>query len=479
MTDKEIIKVSDYEYKIKKKGNMNVPVKIFANKKIMDAIKNDKSIQQGINVSSLPGICSASIMMPDAHQGYGFSIGGVAGIDYNNGCISPGGIGFDINCGVRLLSINIKKEDVEKKIDELLEKIFEYVPCGVGKESDIRLSDEETDEVLKKGARWAVENGYGNEDDLVHCEENGAMKGADPSKITPRAKARGRKQLGTLGAGNHFLEIQFIDEIYDEETSKNFNLKKTGDVTAMIHCGSRGLGHQVCSDYIKRMEETYPDLIEKLPEKDLVYAPSGSDIFNDYLSAMAAAANFAWTNRHIIAHNVRKAFKEVFNLKDEDIKTVYDVAHNIAKIEEHHVSGKKKKLIVHRKGATRAFPKGHEDIPEVYKDYGQPVLIPGSMGTSSYVLVGTEESMKISFGSTAHGAGRVMSRFKAIKSFNAEKIKDDLAKNNIHLKARSLKGISEEAPQVYKDVDEVVKVSDKAGLAKLVARLKPIGVIKG
>jgi tRNA-splicing ligase RtcB len=475
----EAKKVSENIYVVEKKGDMKVPLKIFASPGILKKLKQDNSIQQGINVASLPGICKASIMMPDAHQGYGFSIGGVAAIDYKEGCISPGGIGFDINCGVRLLSTSLSKAEVMEKIDALLERLYEYIPCGVGHESQLKLTDKQIDDVLNNGAKWAVDNGYGNKDDLTHCEENGNMKTADASKITPRAKARGRKQLGTLGAGNHFLEIQSVEEIFDKDVADKFNIKNKDQVTVMIHCGSRGLGHQVCSDYIKEMEEKYPELIDSLPDKNLVYAPSGSETFNNYFKAMSAAANFAWANRHMIAHYVRKAFSEIFEIKEKDIKTIYDVAHNIAKKEEHTVDGKKKTLLVHRKGATRAFPAGEKDIPKVYKETGQPIMIPGSMGTASYVLVGTEKAMQESFGSTAHGAGRVMSRFAAIKKFNSEKIKSDLLKKNIHIKARSVKGISEESPDAYKDVDEVVKVSDNTGIAKLVAKLKPMGVIKG
>lgn len=475
----EAKKVSEFEYVIEKKGNMRVPVKIFANDKLMETLRQDRSIEQGINVASLPGICKASIMMPDAHQGYGFSIGGVAAMDFDKGCISPGGIGFDINCGVRLLSTPLKKEDVLEKIDVLLEKMFAYVPCGVGKESDLKLSDKELDDVLNRGAQWAVEHNIGNKDDLVHCEEQGRMKQADAKYVSQRAKARGRKQLGTLGAGNHFLEIQFVEKIYDKNAAEVFRINNENQVMIMIHCGSRGLGHQVCSDYIRKMEDAYPDIAKSLPDKDLIYAPSGSEMFRKYYAAMSAAANYAWTNRHIIAHFVRKAFSEVFDVKKSEIKTIYDVAHNIAKIEEHDVDGKKRKLIVHRKGATRAFPAEEKDVPEVYKKTGQPILLPGSMGTASYVLLGTKKAMEVSFGSTAHGAGRVMSRFKAIKSFRGEQIKAELASKNIHLKAKSWKGVAEESPKAYKDIDEVVKVSDKAGIGKLVVKLKPVGVIKG
>lgn len=474
----KVKKISENVYEVPKEGDMNVPVRIYASENILKSLQKDKAIDQAINVSKLPGICKASFMMADAHQGYGFPIGGVAAIDFEKGCISPGGIGFDINCGVRLLITPYTKDDIHDKIPELINTMYDFVPVGVGGESKIKLSDEDIDNVLKYGAKWAVDNGYGTSDDLDSCEENGFMKTADPSKLTPRAKARGRKQLGTLGAGNHFLEIQYVNQIFDEKTAKVFGIKPD-QVTVMIHCGSRGLGHQVCADYIRKMEDSNPELMKSLPEKDLIYAKSGTVLFNDYLGAMSAAANFAWANRHIIAHQVRLAFKSVLNCNPEDIKLLYDVAHNIAKIENHDIDGENKKLLVHRKGATRAFPKGNSEIPDKYKKVGQPVLIPGSMGTSSFILLGTETGLSETFGSTAHGAGRVMSRHQAHQEFDAEKVRSDLSKKDIVLKSRSLKGIVEEAPGVYKDVDEVVGVSDKTGIGTLVIELKPLGVIKG
>ncbi len=474
----KVKKVNDYLFEVEKEGKMRVPLKIYASEKLIEAIKNDGALEQGINVASaLPGVYEKSIMCPDAHRGYGFSIGGVAAIDCENGCITPGGIGFDINCGVRLLSTELTKEEVEPKIKELLNSLFKNVPSGVGSESFIRLTDEQLDAVLKDGAKWAVENGYGSEDDLTFSEENGCMKSADPNKVSHKAKARGRKQLGTLGAGNHFLEIQVVDEIFNPEVAKTFGVTKKNQVMVMIHCGSRGLGHQVCSDYLRNMEDTYPDIMEQLPEKDLIYAPAKSQLAQDYFAAMSAAANYAWANRHIIAHQVRKSFKEVFGT--DNLKPIYDVAHNIAKLEEHEIDGEIKKVWVHRKGATRAFGPGMKELPEEYKDIGQPVIIPGSMGTASYLLVGTIKAMKETFGSTAHGAGRAMSRHAAINQFKAEKVKADLEKEHIYVKSASWKGICEEAPQAYKDVDEVVKVSHEAGIGKLVVKLKPLGVIKG
>jgi len=472
----EVKKIKDSIWEVKKEGKMNVPVEIYASEPLLNKMKEDNCIQQGINVACMPGIVKKSIMMPDAHQGYGFSIGGVAAFDEKEGCITPGGIGFDINCGVRLVVTELTLDIVKPRMGELIDELFKKVPAGVGGSSQLKLTDEQLNEVLSKGVEWAVGNGYGTKEDLVFCEENGCMTAANPSKVSPRAKARGRKQLGTLGAGNHFLEVQLVSEIMDEKAADAFGLKKD-QICVMIHCGSRGLGHQVCSDYLRRMEDEYPEIMKSLPEKDLIYAPASSEIATDYYSAMCAAANFAWTNRHIIMCQVRKAFDTVFT--ESKLKLVYDVAHNIAKLETHTVDGKQRKLWVHRKGATRAFGPGMPDLPKEYSKIGQPVLIPGSMGTESYVLAGTATAMDESFGSSAHGAGRLMSRFKSKQEFPAEKVKKELEAKDIMIKAASLKGISEEAPGVYKDVSEVVKVTEDAGIAKIVAKLKPLGVVKG
>jgi len=380
------------------------------------------------------------------------------------------------NCGVRLLRTNLKKEDIYPKIKELLESLFKHVPAGLGS-SNITVTKEVLDGVLNKGSTWAVENGYGNKDDLEHCEENGGMTTADSKKVSERAKNRGRKQLATLGSGNHFLEIQYVDKIFDPETAKAFGITEEGQVTLMIHCGSRGLGHQVCSDYLREMERTFPDIIQKLPDKELVYAPAGHQLCSDYLKAMSAAANFAWCNRHIIGHQCRLAFTKIF--PDSKLETIYDVAHNICKIEEHKIEGETKKVYMHRKGATRAFPPGHSEIPEAYRETGQPIIIPGSMGTASYLLVGTQKGMENTFGSTAHGAGRVMSRHAALKQFRGEQIKQELAGKKIALKSASWKGIAEEAPGVYKDIETVIDVSHKTGIGNKVCRVKPIGVCKG
>ena len=471
----ELKKISDVKWQIPKTGSMKVPAVIYASEKLLKAIKKDQSLEQIKNVASLPGIYKNAIALPDMHSGYGFPIGGVAALDFEKGGLSPGGIGYDINCGVRMLRTKLTREDILKKVHELLDKLFEEVPAGLGSKSDIKLSDKDLNEVLNKGAKWAVENGYGNKDDLEHCEENGSMKGADASKVSVQAKARGRSQLDSLGSGNHFLEVQYVDKVFDKKVAKVFGIEE-GDVTIMIHCGSRGLGHQVCTDYLRHMERAYPELIKSLPDRELIYAPSGSELCNDYFGAMVASANFAWCNRHVIADHVRKVFESMFKTK---VETLYDVAHNIAKVEEHDLDGKKIKVYMHRKGATRAFGPGRKEVSKKYRDVGQPIIIPGSMGTASYLLVGTEKGMKETFGSTAHGAGRVMSRMQAKKEFLGETVKKELEQEKIYVKSKSMKGISEEAPGAYKDIDEVVRVSHEAGIGNLVARVRPIAVIKG
>jgi len=472
----QITKKTDYVWEISKEKDMKVPCIVFATESMIKKMQRDRTLQQGKNMTHLPGIHKYACIMPDGHEGYGFPIGGVAALDYKKGGISPGGIGYDINCGVRLLQTNLKKDQVKEKINEILQKLFEYCPAGVGS-SNIRVENDQLKEILNKGAKWAVDNDYGNEDDLEHCEENGSMKQADANTVSEAAMKRGKKQVATLGSGNHFLEIQYVDQIYDKEIAKVFGITEPGQITIMIHCGSRGLGHQVCSDYLRKMEKTYPDIIAKLPDRELIYAPAGSELAEQYLKAMAAAANYAWCNRHILGHQTRKAFTETF--KDAEVKTVYDVAHNICKIEEHNIDGKKTKVYMHRKGATRAFGPGNKEIPEDYQKVGQPIIIPGSMGTASYVLVGTNESEELSFSSTAHGAGRVMSRHAALKEFRGETIAKELHEKGIEVKGTSWKGIAEEASAAYKDIDEVIEVSDKAGIGKKVARLIPLGVIKG
>jgi tRNA-splicing ligase RtcB (3'-phosphate/5'-hydroxy nucleic acid ligase) len=472
----QVVQVNDHIYTVPKHGPMRVPVRIFTNSVLLQQLKTDDSLNQASNVATLPGIVEASFIMPDAHQGYGFAIGGVAAFDPVEGIISPGGIGFDINCGVRFLATNLTAEQVVPKMGALLDKLYAYCPVGTGDDSRLRLTDAQLDEISVKGAGWAVEQGIGNDDDLKNCEASGCLAGADPNMVTPRARARGRQQLGTVGAGNHFVEVQIVDDIYSD-VAKVFGITQKGQVCIMIHCGSRGFGHQICTDYIRKMEDAQPDVVRTIPDRNLIYAPLGSRLANEYFGAMNAAANFAFCNRHLLGNSVRKAFQELFD--GAEVKTVYDVCHNIAKLETHIVHGMPKEVLVHRKGATRAFPPGHHDIPQQYRAVGQPVIIPGSMGTASYVLVGTEKAMQETFGSTAHGAGRTMSRLRAKREYTAEGVKDQLGKYGVMIKAASLKGISEEAPGAYKDVDEVIRVSDEAGIAKKVARMRPIGVIKG
>ena len=474
----KIKKISKNEWEIPQEKKMEAPVRIFASEKLLQKIKQDDSIKQGINVSTLPGIYGKSIMMPDAHQGYGFPIGGVAAFDINNGCISPGGVGFDINCGVRLLASDLDKNKVEPKIKELIEELFNQIPCGVGKDSNLRLSDEDFEGVLNTGLDWALEKGYATKEDLERCEEKGHMDTADSSKVSPRARKRGRRQLGTLGAGNHFVDVMYVDEIYDKDVANVFGITKENQIVVMIHSGSRGLGHQVCSDYLRKMEDSFPEIIENLPDKNLAYSPTGSQLANDYLGAMSAAANYGWCNRQLISHHARLAFKKIFN-DEGKLRIVYDVAHNIVKIEEYKIGDKMKKFYVHRKGATRAFGPGHKEIPKVYREVGQPIIIPGSMGTASYVLVGTDKAMNETFSSTPHGAGRVMSRHEANRTFTEEGVKKDLTEKKVYLKSASKAGIVQEAPGVYKDIDEVVKVTDEFGIGKKVAKLIPIGVING
>jgi tRNA-splicing ligase RtcB len=471
----EIKKISDIVWEIPKENGMNVPVRIFASKKLLEKMQQDTTLQQGKNVACLPGIYKYSIVLPDGHSGYGFPIGGVAALDYKKGGISPGGIGYDINCGVRLIKTNLKKDEIYPKIKPLLDSLVKHTPAGIGS-SNIRVSKEQVDEILKKGAKWAVENKYGTKEDLEFCEENGEMDLADPEAVSKGAKDRGFKQVATLGSGNHFLEVQYVDEIYDIEAAKVFGLEKN-QVVLMIHCGSRGLGHQVCSDYLREMEQTFPEIVQSLPDRELIYAPAEHPLAKKYFSAMAAAANFAWCNRHIIGHQSRIAFSEIF--PKSKLETIYDVAHNIAKIETHNIDGKDRKVYMHRKGATRAFGPNHPEIPKAYRKIGQPIILPGSMGTASYLLVGTEKAEEISFASTAHGAGREMSRHEALRNFTGEGIKNDMEKHKMFIKATSWKGIAEEAPGAYKDVDEVVEVSHKVGIGNKVARLIPIGVVKG
>jgi len=470
-----------YELPKEAKPGMKVPALLFLSEKLLKQVE-EGAVEQIANVAFLPGIYKHSIALPDMHFGYGFPIGGVAALDYEDGGLSPGGIGFDINCGVRLLRTNLNVERIRPKLPDLIESIFKNVPAGVGRKGKIRLSNSRLkNEVLETGAEWAVKNGYGKERDLKFLEERGCMKDANADKVSEKALSRGSPQLGTLGAGNHFLEIQYVEKIYLPEVAKIFGINNENQVCVMIHTGSRGFGHQVCTDYLRILENAFRDKVRELPDRELVYAPAGTKECDNYYQAMACAVNFAFCNRQMITHWVRESILKTLDVKEEDIglEVVYGVCHNVGKIEEYRINGEKKKVYIHRKGATRAFGPGSPDIPEDYKNIGQPALIPGSMGTASYVLIGTEEAKDLTFSSVCHGAGRLMSRHKALKRFRGERVKQRLKERGILVRSASWKGIAEEAPGVYKDVDEVVRVCQEAGIAKIVAKLRPMGVVKG
>lgn len=472
----EIRQINEFIWEIPKHGNMRVPAVLYASVKLLESVKRDMTLEQARNVACLPGIQRMSYVMPDAHQGYGFPIGGVAAFDMEEGIISPGGVGYDINCGVRLLRTDFTEKDVNVKRKELLAEIFKEVPAGVGKGGITKLSRNVLMEILTKGAEWAVEKGYGSSEDLLMTEEGGRMRDADPRFLSERALERGVPQLGTLGAGNHFLEIQKVSQIYDPVVARAFGIEAEGQILVMIHCGSRGLGHQVASDYIEKMENAFGT--KGLPDRELINAPIRSSLGQEYYKSMCAAVNYAFANRQMIAHWVRDVFAKVMG-SSRGMRQIYDVCHNVAKIEKHMIDGRTQEVCIHRKGATRSFGPGRPEIPEAYRDYGQPVIIPGSMGTASYILVGTKEAEDLSFSSTAHGAGRVMSRHEALRRFRGEQIRDELQKKGIELRSTSWKGVAEEASAAYKDVDEVVRVSHEVGIGRLVARVVPVGVMKG
>ncbi len=476
-------KIDDYRWEIPKsyKAGMSVPGLIFASESMLSHIWQEQVFQQVANVAFLPGIVDHSLAMPDIHWGYGFPIGGVAGTRVKDGVVSPGGVGFDINCGVRLLRTNLTEEEVRPKIERLIGELFVNIPSGLGSEGRIRVSEKELDKVLIQGSHWAVEKGYGNAEDIVVTEESGCIKGANPDKVSSKAKKRGIPQLGTLGSGNHFLEVEVVDEIYDRDAATAMGISEVGQVLILIHTGSRGFGHQVCTDYVALLGEAVKRYGINLPDRQLACAPVNSPEGQDYLAAMSCAANYAWTNRQCIAHWTRESFIKVFGKSQRELgmEQVYDVAHNIAKIEEYTIDGKKLTLCVHRKGATRAFPAGHPDIPDIYQNIGQPVLIPGDMGRCSYVALGTELAMKESFGSTCHGAGRVQSRSAAKRSLRGVDVAKALAARGITVKTGSMGSLAEEASEAYKDVNEVVEITHKAGISHKVSRAIPIGVIKG
>ncbi len=468
-------KISECEWEIPKQGGMNVPARVFATEKLMEKIKQDRTLQQAANVAHLKGIQKYAYVMPDAHEGYGFPIGGVAAFDIEEGVISPGGIGYDINCGVRLVRTDFTVDQILDKRKQLLNELFNEVPSGVGKGGITKLTKEELLELLEKGSEWSLEQGYGTKEDLETTEEKGRMRQADPKLVSEKALARGKPQLGTLGAGNHFLEIQKVEEVYNEEAADVLGLEK-GKITVMIHCGSRGLGHQIATDYIETMEKQYG--FAGLPDRELVNAPINSELGQRYFKAMCAGVNYAFANRQMIVHWVRDSFQKVMGTS-EGMRQVYDVCHNVAKMEQHRVDDEIKTVCVHRKGATRAFAPGHDELIDRYKKIGQPVLIPGTMGTSSYVLLGTKAAEEKSFASSAHGAGRAMSRTASIRQFRGEAVAKELMSQGIEVKAASWKGLAEEASPSYKDIDEVVKTTVSAGICKPVAKLRPIGVVKG
>ena len=466
----------EWEVPVGYTGGMRVPGRFFLSESLRKSLEPG-AIQQLANVATMPGILKYALAMPDIHWGYGFPIGGVAAFDISTGVISPGGVGFDINCGVRLLATPLTVNDLRNR-RELVERLFQAVPTGVGAKASLRLSNRELEEMMVAGSRWAVEYGYGVAGDITRCEEQGAMRGADPAAVSQKARQRGFPQSGTLGSGNHFLEIQEVREIYDQKAASVLGVSR-GQVTVMIHCGSRGLGHQVCTDHLKALEQATKKYGIDLPDRQLACAPIASPEGKAYFGGMAAAANYAWANRQVITDLTRKVLASLYGIKYEQMPLVYDVCHNVAKMEVHTVDGKEVQVCVHRKGATRAFGPGSPDLPPEFAATGQPVIIPGSMGTPSFLLCGTAKAMEKTFGSTCHGAGRVTSRTQAKKGMRGKDIQDQLAKEGIIVRAPSEASIAEEAPQVYKPSEEVVRVVDAVGISRLVAKLVPLGVIKG
>ncbi len=476
----EIKKISEVKFRIDKEEGMNGGVVFYSTQQMLEKMKGDSTVQQAINATTLPGLVGDVLVMPDGHQGYGFPVGGVAAFDADDGIISPGAVGFDINCGVRLIKTDLTEKELRPKVKELSDVLFKNVPTGVGSKLNIGLTQKDLEMIATEGVKYAVEKGYGDEEDIGSIEEHGRLKGADFSAVSSDAKKRGLNQLGTLGAGNHFLEVQKVEKLFDEKIAKAYGLNEN-QIVIMVHTGSRGFGHQICSDFLRTLVEYQERHNIKLVDKELSYAKVGSKEADDYIRAMNCAVNFAFTNRQIITHLIRKSFSEVFKKSYEELgmSLLYDVAHNIAKYEEHIIDGKKRKLYIHRKGATRAFPKGTSELPSKYKAVGQPVIIPGSMSTGSYVLCGMEGSMKESFGSACHGSGRVMSRHQAMREIPASKTFNELKEKNIEIRVRTRKLISEEAEWAYKNPDDVVSVVERAGLAKIVSKNKPLIVVKG
>jgi tRNA-splicing ligase RtcB len=479
---RDLRRIDAYLYEIPPsfRPDMRVPARFYADESLLDGVLGDRSLEQLVNTATLPGVVQHVLAMPDMHQGYGFPIGGVVATALPDGVISPGGVGYDINCGVRLLASHLDAEEIKPHLDDLASALYANCPSGVGRGGAVRLTTGELDQVMEKGARWAVKRGFGSATDLEHTEEGGGLEGADPDKVSARARDRGRDQVGTLGAGNHFIEVDVVDQVADEAVARRIGLFR-GQVAVQIHCGSRGLGHQVCTDYVSRFQKVIRKYGIDLPDRELVCAPSSSSEGRDYLAAMKAAANYAFANRQVLAHHIRRSFEQALagKVKRPELFQIYDIAHNMAKMETHSVAGRDMEVCVHRKGATRAFGPGSDALPAAYRDIGQPVLVPGSMGTCSWVLVGTETSMSQAFGSTCHGAGRIMSRSQAKRSVQGPALRRQLEAGGIRVRAGSMAGLAEEAPAAYKDVDRVVDVVHGAGLARRVARLTPLAVIKG
>jgi tRNA-splicing ligase RtcB len=469
-----------FEVPVSFRKDMRVPARFYADKELLKGVITDNSLQQLINTATLPGIVKYALAMPDIHQGYGFPIGGVVATELPDGIISPGGVGYDINCGVRLLATHLNQDEIKPYVENLATVLYSNCPSGIGKGGNIKLKTGELDQVITDGARWAVKRGYGAQADLERTEEGGRLVGANPEKLSQRAKDRGKGQVGTLGAGNHFIELDVVHKVFDDHAAQRLGLSQD-QIAVQIHCGSRGLGHQVCGDYVKRFQKMIPKYALNLPDRELVCAPLSSPEGQDYMAAMKAAANYAFANRQVLVFHIRRSFEQVLagKVSNHHVFQIYDIAHNMAKVETHQIDEKQVQLCVHRKGATRAFGPGTAELPSVYRDIGQPVLVPGSMGTASWVLVGTESSMAQTFGSSCHGAGRTMSRKKAKKTIRGSTLREELESHGIHIRAGSMSGLAEEAPNAYKDVDRVVEVVHGAGIAKKVARLKPIAVIKG
>ena len=482
VTRGDLKKIADYVYEVPRsfRHDMRVPAHFYADDEILAKALEDRSLEQLVNTATLPGIVGQALAMPDIHQGYGFPIGGVVATRLPNGAISPGGVGYDINCGVRVMGAQLDVEEIRPHLEQLADALYQHLPSGVGVKGHLHVNKTELDRILHDGSRWALREGYARPEDIAHTEESGCMAGADPDRVSKSAKERGAGQVGTLGSGNHFAEIDVITEVFDAEAADVLGLRKD-QVVVQVHCGSRGLGHQVATDYIEQFQRASNRYGYQLPDRQLVCAPLDSPEGQSYLAAMNCAANFAWANRQVLTYHIREAFEEVLRgcVRNRDLFLIYDVAHNMAKVETHTVEGQATRVCVHRKGATRAFGPGHPDVPADYREIGQPVLVPGSMGTASYILVGTAASMTHTFGSCCHGAGRVMSRSAAKRQVRGETLRSELKRDGIIVRAGSMAGLAEEAPQAYKDVDRVVAVVEAAGIAKIVARLEPLAVIKG